>query len=289
MKYMEKIEKRKSIREFKKRDLEPQKIQAILDGYEKLHRLIPSIKTELVIRTGDVKTRLEGVAGYKGKSFMAPAYLVLLSEAADYYLENAGYMAEDLCLLLTELGISHCWLTADDNDATKKAAEIESDMEAVVVIACGIGVKERTKKRLDIFTPSNVQYIKREGHVAPKIAQEELVYLDRWNQPVDWDDPQIDRLLDQSFYAASLAPSFLNRQPYRYIFKTKNRQIILCVKKEEMTSLKDTRLDIGATMFNFDAIASEVDWVDWTMGEPEGIEDCCLPDEYDAVAYYNWE
>lgn len=285
MKYMKKIEKRKSIREFKKKDLEPQKLLAISDGYEKLHRLIPSIKTELAIRT-DVKHRMEGVTGYRGKSFMAPAYLILLSEKADYYLENAGYMAEDLCLMLTEMEISHCWLTADDSEATKKAALIESDMEAVVVIACGYGVKERTKKRIDIRTPSDVHFNKREGHIAPKIAQDEMVYQDRWGRSVDWDGMGIEPLLDQSLYAASLAPSFLNRQPYRYILK--DRQVILCAKKEEMTTINDTKLDIGATMFNFDAVASEHDWVDWHMGAPEGIEECCLPEEYEAVAYYNW-
>ena len=287
MKYMEKIEKRKSIREFKKKPLSQTDIDRITEGFDHLHRLIPSIKTELQIRTGDVMLRLEGVAGYRGKSFMAPAYLIILSEKADYYLENAGYLAEDLCLMLTELEISHCWLTADNSDAIKKAALIDSDKDVAVVIACGYGVKERKKRRLDILTPSNVRFIERKGHVAPKIAQEELVFQDTWGSPVDWASGQIDPLLDESFYAASLAPSFLNRQPYRYVLK--RRQVILCGKEEDMTSVKDSRLDFGATMFNFDAIASERDYVDWKMGAPEDIESVGIPDNYRAVAFYNWE
>jgi nitroreductase len=286
MKYMEKIEKRKSIREFKKKALAPDILDKIAAGFPRLHKLIPSIETELQIRTGDTMLRMEGVTGYRGKSFMAPCYLILLSEKADHYLENAGYMAEDLCLFLTELGISHCWLTADDSDATKRAALIDSDKEAAVVIACGYGVKERTKKRIDIHTPSNVVFVRRDGHIAPKISQEELVYQDKWGKPVDWLSEQIDPLLDKSFYAASLAPSFLNRQPYRYVLK--GNQVILCGKKEEMTSLKDTLLDIGATMFNFDAIASQQDYIDWEMGEPEGIESVGIPEEYKAVAFYRW-
>ena len=69
MKYMEKIEKRKSIREFKKKELEAEKIDKCVQGFEHVHKLIPEIDVELVVRSGDTKNRLEGVAGYRGKSF----------------------------------------------------------------------------------------------------------------------------------------------------------------------------------------------------------------------------
>ncbi len=286
MKYLEKIEKRKSIREFMKREPESKMLEDISNYFQKQYKLVPEIETELVIRTGDVKNSLEGVAGYRGKCFMAPVYMIMLSEKKDYYLENAGYLAEDLCLYMTEIGLDHCWLTADDSEAVKKAAMIESDKEAVVVIACGFGKEEKEKKRLDILNPSNVLFKKRAGHIAPKIAQEEMVYQDKWGKKVDWDAYMIDPVLDQSLYAASLAPSFLNRQPYRYVLK--GNTVILCVKEEEMTSDKDTKLDLGATMMNFDAVASEHDWVDWKMGAPAGIEDIGIPEEYKAAAYYEW-
>lgn len=287
MKYMEKIEKRKSIREFRGKDLEAGTIREIEEKFSGLHRLIPYIPVELAVRTGDVKQRLEGVAGYRGNSFMAPAYLIVLSGKDDNYMENAGYITEDLCLTLTEMGISHCWLTVENSDAVKKAALIDSDKEAVTVIACGYGKREKMKKRLDILNPSNVLFRKREGHVAPKIAQEELVYQSRWGNPVDWDQGGMDPLMDQAFYAASLAPSFLNRQPYRYLLK--DRLVILCVKREEMTLDQDTFLDLGATMMNFDAIASQQDDVDWVMGAPAGIDGLGIPEEYEIAAYYEWD
>lgn len=287
MKYMEKIEKRKSIREFRGKELEAGTIREIEEKFSGLHRLIPYIPVELAVRTGDVKQRLEGVAGYRGNSFMAPAYLIVLSGKDDNYMENAGYITEDLCLTLTEMGISHCWLTVENSDAVKKAALIDSDKEAVTVIACGYGKREKMKKRLDILNPSNVLFRKREGHVAPKIAQEELVYQSRWGNPVDWDQGGMDPLMDQAFYAASLAPSFLNRQPYRYLLK--DRLVILCVKREEMTLDQDTFLDLGATMMNFDAIASQQDDVDWVMGAPAGIDGLGIPEEYEIAAYYEWD
>ena len=138
MKYMEKIEKRRSIREFRNKDLEPGIIREIEEKFSGIHKLIPYIPVELAVRTGDTRLRLEGVAGYRGKSFMAPAYLIVLSDKDDNYVENVGYITEDLCLSLTEMGISHCWLTVDDSNAVKKAAFIDSPKQAVAVIACGL-------------------------------------------------------------------------------------------------------------------------------------------------------
>lgn len=288
MKYMEKIEKRKSIREFWDRPLEAKTIEEIRAFLPQAMRLIREIDVELCVVTApDAGEKLEGVAGYRGKCFHAPAYLVLLSEKADYYVENAGFITEDLCLKLTEMELSHCWLTVHDGEAVKKALQIESDKEAVTVLACGYGKKERTKKRLDIFTPSNVSFRERDGHVAPKISQDELVFQSRWGKKVEWDEGGMDPLLDKALYAASLAPSFLNRQPYRYLLQ--GNRVLVCLKNEDMTNDNDTLLDIGATMLNFDAIASQQDQVNWTMGSPGGTEDLGIPEHYEVVAYYDWD
>ena len=56
-----------------------------------------------------------------------------------------------------------------------------------------------------------------------------------------------------------------------------------------ITNDNDTLLDIGATMLNFDAIASQQDQVDWTMGSPGGTEDLGIPEHYEVVAYYDWD
>lgn len=287
MKYMEKIEKRCSIREFLNREIEQEKLDEIHDYFRQIYRLIPDIPVGLRIAAGDTGSRMESHAGYMGKCFMAPAYLILLSQAADHYLINAGFIAEDLCLKLTEMGLDHCWLTVHSSDSVKEAAQIEAAEEVAAVIAFGYGKKERTKKRLDIFSPSKVNMVHRKGHMAPKIAQEDLVYQDKWGRRVRWEDHNIDPLLDQSLYAASLAPSFLNRQPYRYILR--GRQVILCGRQEEMTSYNDTLLDLGATMKNFDAIASERDYVDWELGEPEDISRLKIPESFRVIAYYNWQ
>lgn len=286
MNYIKKIEERKSVREFKSREISQEELKTIKEYYNtEIKRLIPEIETELLIMTGDAEKKLEGVAGYLGKSFGAPAYLVLLSETRDHYLMNAGYMGEDLCLKLTEMGLSHCWLTFSDSDALKKALLIDSDKAAATLIACGYGKSENLKKRLDILTPSSLTlFNKRRGHIAPKIAQEALIYLNSWESPVNWEDDSVEPTLDKAFYAASLAPSFLNKQPYRFILQ--GNRVLLVSMKEEMTSEMDSQLNLGATMLNFAVIAGTQFDSDWTVGKPANLKGLKLPKGCSVVAEY---
>lgn len=288
MKILEQIEQRKSIREYKNKELSDKQIAEIQEYFADVPKLTPDTAVELRICTGDAKVRLEGIAGYQGKAFGAPAYLILLSEKADYYLENAGFIGESLILKLTDMELDNCWLTLDDSNAAKNALQITSDKEIVTIIACGYGKRERKLQRLDIKNPSNVTFTKREGHVAPKIAQHEMVYLNEWDQEVDWSENMIDPLLDTSFYAASLAPSMLNRQPYRYVLQ--QRRILLFVKKEELISETDTLLDAGATMLNFHAAFTDRNTTSqgWTLGPVADPETAKAPEDWHLVASYIW-
>ena len=286
MNYYELIEKRCSIREFRNRELSETQIREIKEYFETSVRLNPDIDVELAVSAGnDYKTRLEGSAGYGGHAFGAPAYLTLLSEKKDNYLVNAGYIAEDLILKLTDMGLDSCWLTTNGSDNIKRALYLEKNgKEVVVVIACGYGKKESALTRLDIHTPSNIRIKKRKGHIAPKIAQTDLVYSKVWGEPVEWD--AIDPLLDQAFYAASLAPSFLNKQPYRYVLLD-DQVLLYCLGEDSETSREDLYLDAGATMANFDLIYTrdphEKGWSCEEIPEAARTE---APGEYRYVAHF---
>ncbi|MEE8885177.1 MAG: nitroreductase family protein [Eubacteriales bacterium] len=289
MNYMEKMEKRQSTREFRKKELNDDQKEQIRKAFLKTKRLDPDIDVEMLIADGDAGVRLEGLAGYGGNSFMAPDYIVILSDQDPNYMVNAGYLTEDLILSLTELGIDGCWITVNDSDYVKTALRINSPKEVVALVAVGFGKQERGLKRLDIFNPSNVHYRKREGHVAPKIAQDDIAYYGVWGNKVDWSENRIAPQIDHAIYAATLAPSFLNRQPYRYIFS--NKILILLARKEEMVTENDTYLDIGATMLNFAAVMEEENGPrgPWKMGVPDTIGDTKKPDEYEIYAYYDLE
>lgn len=286
MNYMERIEKRESIREFKDQALTEEEIAAIKKAFEQAGRLVPSIDIEMKICTG-VGARLEGVAGYQGYAFNAPAYLVFLSEKADGYQENAGYVVEDVILALTELSIETCWLTFYDTDSVKRALLMDKESKDVVsILACGQGKPEREKRRLDIVSPSSVNLITREGHVAPKIAKEDVAFSGTWGNPFNWDDEFIDPVLDHALYAATLAPSFLNKQPYRFIVA--GSKVIMVNDDQEGTTELDNAINIGAAMLNFAAAANEVhpNAGTWKLGKPEGNTDFGQPAEYEIVGYF---
>lgn len=281
------IEDRQSVREFKRRTIPDEDLNEMRDFFSGTKRLLPDIRTELKIFTDpDMKNRLEGVVGYRGLAFGAPAYLVVFSEDKDHYLFNAGFIGEQLCLKLTDMEIDHCWLTVHDTDAAKRALLTDTGLEPAVILAAGYGKAVSAKPRLDIETPSMLKYNKREEHIAPKIAQDDMVFSGTWGTPMDWSENAVDPLLDEALYAASLAPSFLNRQPYRFIVR--NASVVLCAKQEEITTIADTALDVGATMYNFDAIYAQrsIGRNHWIIGLPDDAESLNVPPDYSVVGYY---
>lgn len=286
MKYEELIQSRQSIRSFYNKALSAEQIAEIKTYFEQEEKLISEIPVAVEVCTENAGVRLEGVVGYMGNAFFAPAYIVLLSEEKDGYLENAGFIAEGVSLKLVEMGLSSCWLTVDNSAAVKKALLLDSPLTVTAVLACGYGVEERDTKRIDIVTPANVRFEKREGHIAPKIAQGEMVYEGSWGVSPEWKEDQFDPYLDKALYAATLAPSFLNRQTYRYLIS--DRQLLLCETREEMTSEEDRRLGLGATMFNFQMVYTQYNTSGhrWKLGQAERKPALGLPEGYELEASY---
>lgn len=284
MNYEELIQQRQSIRSFRDKAVSAEQMAEIKDYFNNCERLIPDIRVSLELCTGDAGTRLEGVVGYRGNAFFAPLYLVLLSEEKEGFYENMGYMAEALSLKLTDMGLDACWLTVDHGDMVKKTLLLETALSPVAVIACGYGKPERGVLRIDIMTPADVKFEAREGHIAPKIAQSEMVYDGSWGVTPSWEEDQFDPVLDKALYAATLAPSFLNRQTYRYLLK--DRRVILCEKPEEMVSEADRKLGLGATMYNFHVIYTQYNHSGhgWKVGSVEDAGELRLAEGYEAVA-----
>ena len=285
MDYKERIEKRHSIREYRKKEISQAQIDELEAYFSTSHRLMPDIQVEMKIFTQNSAKRLEGLVGYHGYAFNAPAYILLLSEVTDFYLENAGFIGEDLILKLVDMKLDNCWLTVEDSNAIKTSLRFSTDKEVAAVIAFGYGKAEHLLQRLDIKTPSNVKHTTRSGHVAPKISQADLVYDTTWDKKVRWD--YVDPNFDEAMYAASLAPSFLNRQPYKYVLN--GSRLVITGIMEKGTTTQDSKLDVGATIFNFYITYSSLvpNCSKWNMGIPDDIWDMNKPDEYDIVGYFD--
>lgn len=283
MDYLKLIEARKSIREFRDWTITLKQCNDIKNYFSQCKRLIPSIDVELLTFNRDAKEKLSGIAGYQGSIIGAPYYLVILSDEDEYYLENAGYICEDIILKLTDMGLDSCWLTFQDGVSVKEALDIQSQKFPTAIIAYGYGKPEREQRRLDIKTPSNIHIKELNGHIAPKITVEDMVYYEVFGREVNWSEDLHDRELGLAFYAASLSPSFLNRQPYRMIWDQDT--VILVEKRDKMTNKMDMKLNNGVVMMNFAVVLSrrrphDIQWI--LKAPPKSYE---LPENFTAVAY----
>ena len=284
MNYLELIEKRNSIRDFLNKPVEPNKLDEITSFFNSAPKLF-DVNTQILIAADeDTTQRLSGVVGYRGNSFNAPAYIVILSEDKDNYLINAGFMAEHLILKIEEMGLSSCFLTSEDSDMLKKVLLINSELAVAAVIAFGYGKKEKDTTKLDIHSPSNVSISSKSGHIAPKIAVTTLAFDSDFNTPYNFDDEYADPVIADALYAASLSPSFLNHQNYRFVIN--GTHVYLFNRFDEVVTKNDNLLGLGAAMLNFHMIlSSKYSGIgNWSLDVSNIKNDFKNPSDYTLVA-----
>lgn len=120
-------------------------------------------------------------------------------------------------------------------------------------------------------------------YYAPKKSVHDLVHMGSWSNKSGLDEMMdfYDDMLWQSFYAASLSPSYLNRQPYGFLVQ--DHSIYLVQQEDAYTDNLDAALDLGIVMLHFSAVASQ--WagqVRWELspaapdGLPEGLRSAAV-------------
>lgn len=284
MNYSALIQNRKSAREFSANSV-PAAAVAQIEAFYKdgCHRLLPGLRTELRIFGTEAKAELERAAGYEDFLVGAPNYLVLLSEQAPNAGVNAGYMMEDLILKLTEMGLGSCWITFTDSGRIKQALGIRSELEVAAIAAFGEGVRGLRRLRFNLLSMKNVDNSAKRQYFAPKKGVYDLSYLNAWGKQDGLDDHIgfYDDMLWEALYAASLSPSYLNRQPYGFVIR--DTSITLVEMADAYTDRIDGDLDLGVVLLHFTAAASQ--WaghIAWQMDA--SANELSLPEGYRAVA-----
>ena len=213
MNYRALIQNRRSVRAFSEKKIPLHLVDEIRDYYRAAERLLPDLETELHLYAEDVKAALEGAAGYHQFLVGAPYYLVLLSDDHPHAQLNAGYVMQDMILKLTDMGLDTCWVTFTDSRQIKNALGIESDREVMAIAAFGYGAKTTKRLRLNIHSMSNIDISAKRHYFEPKRSISDMVVLNTWGNIHKLDDHIgfFDDMLWESFYAASLSPSYLNR------------------------------------------------------------------------------
>ena len=285
MNYSALIEGRRSVRAFLDKAVPEELILEILEYHDKsCKRLAPDIDTALLILDESSQSALEGTAGYKQFLIGAPHYLLLLSDRGPHMGLNAGYMMEELVLKLTELDIDSCWLTFTDSARIKAALGLTTPLEVAAIVAFGYGEKTQKKLRLNILNMSTVDVTVEQQYFAPKKGIRELVNVDTWGNKEGLDEMLgfYDDMLWQAFYAVSLAPSYLNRQPYGFLVR--DHEIIFVQISDPYTDGTDAGLDAGIALLHFAAVAAQLLGKGRWELDPEGVEG--VPEGGRALARY---
>ena len=160
------IKKRRSIRKYRNRPVEKQKIINMV----KAARLAPSASNGQPWRFFAVedKDKLKTVVGSLGKinSWAKTAPIIIIGcstrssavhyvadaiKGVKYYLIDLGIAMEHMVLAATEMGLSTCWIGWFDERKIKKTIGIPSGWKVVSVLTVGYadeGLKPRVKKTL---------------------------------------------------------------------------------------------------------------------------------------------
>ena len=282
MNYAALIQNRKSVRAFQEKSVSEWTLGQVKNHYQSfVRRLIPEIGTELYIFGTAAREALEGAAGYNKFLVGAPQYLVLLSENHPQAHLNAGFVMEDMILKLTDLGLDSCWVTYTDSALVKEALGIGSGLEVAAIAAFGYGVKTTRRLRLNIRSMSDIDISAKRQYFEPKRSVSDLVHMGTWGSREGLDSAIgfYDDMLWESFYAASLAPSYLNRQAYGFLMEP--GRVTLVSTPDAYNTPIDADLSLGIVLHHFTAVSE--DWAGklrWDLA-PQGLD---LPEGHRAVA-----
>ncbi|MCQ4726259.1 nitroreductase [Anaerotignum faecicola] len=274
---------RKSVRNFTDKPIDENKLQEITDYFKKCRRIDKSIKTEImIIKKSGLPKDIKEIGGYNGFLIEAPYYILIFSEKKPYFIENVGYIGEDILLKLTDMDIDSCWMTLKE----EKVVEEGDKMRITGLIALGYG--ERIKK----ISKLKNMFISKYGNgdlEAPKPGTDneirmdilDMVFMGDYGKTASYDELTATGL-SEGFYAARRAPSALNRQPWRFILD--GGTVALVIKKDEYTNIYEAQIAAGAAMLNFAVVISErIFDVKWEMGAADFKYN--IPDDSFIIAH----
>lgn len=284
MNYSALIQNRKSFREFTDQQIPFAKLAALEDYYNhSVRRLVPELRTHLCFFSTEARDALEGAAGYNRFLVGAPQYLVLLSDAHELAYLNAGCVMQDLLLKLADLELDSCWLTFTDSEEIKDVLGIDSPMEVVAVAAFGYGKKTVKRLRLNIRSMSDVDIKAKYRYMEPKRSVNDLAFVETWGNSQDLDRyiGFFDDMLWEALFAASLAPSYLNRQAYGFLLH--DGSVSLVARPDSYNTKIDGDLSLGIVLLHFTAVAEH--WagkLHWDFAAPnQGLQ---IPGDHKLIA-----
>lgn len=230
------IFERHSRRQFEERTL-PNEIIAQLSNLARLLSEDTS-SARAVLMTDKPDPIFKGAVGAYGKIRNAPAYVAFIGNMDDRNVqEKVGRLGEFIILEATSLGLGTCWVGASFKpDIVQSQISIGSNEHILAVSPIGFAKDEYSleEKLMSGFIKSR------------KRKNLDELYLNRPIKP-------IPRWICSALEAARLAPSAVNRQPWR--FSVENEVIRISVDNTKDSYHISKRLDSGIAMAHIEIAA----------------------------------
>ncbi|KUO53525.1 MAG: nitroreductase [Desulfitibacter sp. BRH_c19] len=177
----------------------------------------------------------KGIVGSYGKITGAPAYVAFVGDMNDQNVqEKVGYLGEALILEATSLNLATCWVGGFFKpEAVASHIKIDNHEKVLAVTPIGHVQQEYTMQEKLMSGMSSSRKRKDLNILLPKSSPENLE---------EWEKTAIE--------AARLAPSAVNRQPWR--FALENNAIKVSMDNFKGTYNISKRLDCGIAMLHLE-------------------------------------
>ncbi|MFC1497967.1 nitroreductase family protein [Verrucomicrobiota bacterium] len=155
MAVMEQIKKRYSVRSYKNKAIEKEKLNAVLEAA----RLAPSAKNFqewrfIVIQDAETRKKLVPAANNQAFVGEAPAVIICCAVKTDYVMRcgqtaypiDIAIAIDHMTLQATEEGLGTCWIGSFYEDQVKQILDVPNDVRVVELLCLGYPADEAKSK-----------------------------------------------------------------------------------------------------------------------------------------------
>jgi len=235
---------RRSRRQFNGMNLPAETAEKLMQFTAELNERIQGARVVMVTQNPD--KAFKGVIGAYGKVKGAPAYAAFIGDMKDARVqEKTGIIGEYFILEATSLGLATCWVGGFFNrSSVREHVGLEKNEEVLAITPIGFADENYTleEKIMSGFAKTHKR----------KNMEELLLAVP---------EGPIPQWINNALEVARLAPSALNRQPWRFSVEGETIKISLDSEKDPFHVSK--RLDFGIAMAHIEIAAGNA-----------GIEGC---------------
>lgn len=229
------MKSRKSIRKYKEKPVSDQDIEQIRQFIKEAKPLNKETSIDVILfEDGDkIKQTFKGIAKLYAK-VKAPHYLAFTSEKKEGYLENIGFIGEQIILKMTKLGIGTCWVGSPiDQQVFSNITQVKNNQSYVILIAFGYPETE-------LLSITNRKRLKKEEFVSGNIDDIHTPILE----------------------ALNIAPSAVNSQPWRVVIEGNTWHLYLNWKNALNKKILYTmnQIDMGIGISHILIASEELDY-----------------------------